>query len=140
MIEAENILSLLEEFERGIKFQKDYIEVYSNPSRDELKELGDVIRFVAHWPTKKVYVWDAYLAMHSDVMDKMGLTKPWDKIDYLKGTMKQQGSGYEVIILTFGDLGGEKLRQLCQQDWSWTSRYGVDLKTYLRVHKPGQSK
>lgn len=139
MIRARDML-IVEEFERGFKIHNDYVEVYSNPTRDELKELGEVIRFVAHLPSRIVYVWDAYLAMHDTILDKLGLTKPRDRIDYLKGTMKREGNSYNVIILTFGELGGEKLRQLCQQDWSWTSRYGVDLKTYLRVHKPGQKK
>lgn len=137
MIRANHIV---EEYETAFKINKEYIEIFSNPSRQEMRDLGDVIRFVAHGPTKKLYVWDAYLAMHNEILYRLGLTKSWDKIDYLKGTAKSEGGHYDVTILTFGELGGELLRQLCKKDWSWTTTYGIDLKMYLRVHKPGQSK
>lgn len=39
-------------------------EVFVNPSKKELMEIGQVIRFIADDKNKKVYVWDAVKAFH----------------------------------------------------------------------------
>lgn len=39
-------------------------EVFVNPSKKELREIGEVVRFIADNNTKKIYTWNAVKAFH----------------------------------------------------------------------------
>ena len=76
MITSNQITVLLEKYLDSENVAGRLVTIFENPSSDEFKELKDqsktssdktLLRFIANFKTKKVYVWDAYLANHNDI-------------------------------------------------------------------------
>ena len=144
MIIAKEIINLCEEYFDIIKLDNIVVTVIKNPTTSEytkyhLKE----IRFLADNNTKDIYVWDAYYAAHSQVMDHLGFTDIRSGHIYT-GEAEGSGSGLPKIkgIATVEmylrlDIGTLKmnlkfLKKLFSVDWGWVDKYIVGASNYLK--------
>jgi len=55
-----------EEYYKRIKGYKKSYEVFINPSKKELKSIGDDVRFIADNRVQRLYVWDWKGKLHDD--------------------------------------------------------------------------
>ena len=51
--------------------KEKYIEIWVNPTKAKTKKIAKDVRFIADSDSEKVYVWDAYIATHDFVWNKM---------------------------------------------------------------------
>jgi len=51
---------ILEEYERRVKFRGKSIEIFSNPSKNELEDMYPYIKFIADNRDKKVWAWNGW--------------------------------------------------------------------------------
>jgi hypothetical protein len=83
MITSKRINTLLESYSNIFKIGSKTVMLYENPSSSDFVEMRkvakednrnlDQVRFIASYQNKKVYVWDAYLATHYSIREKLGL-------------------------------------------------------------------
>lgn len=66
-----NIDVIVEKYLTGFKKYGHIVDVYENPTKKELREIGDKTRFIADAKNKKVYVWSAMGAVHGDTWTKI---------------------------------------------------------------------
>jgi hypothetical protein len=134
MIKASQIL---EEYLTLYKYGKYSTPIFLNPTRSELRELGDTIRFIADSGEKKIYVGNARVVCHQDINDFLGL-----KIGptHLLGYAERKGEKY--VLMGSAELGcrldyvnihneySEYIKTFFAQDWSWVNRY-IDIEPYF---------
>jgi hypothetical protein len=162
---AKQIIKLLEEIsevydsplvtytkERGARVKKVH-PIYVNPTKADYAEIykegkHTEIKFIAIMETKKVYVWDAFYAIHETVAGQLGLGNNWDlNPEIFTGTaVISSGKATMGVTDRFDFLKLAKdaakvgqdgwsgavnaLATQLQMDWSWLDRY-VDCKKYL---------
>jgi len=61
---------LQEEYHSRVKVYNDTYEVFVNPSKKEMNEFK-MIRFIGDIPKKKLYIWDAFGALHDAIWSNM---------------------------------------------------------------------
>jgi hypothetical protein len=121
--------------------------VYENPSSTDFKDLYKAsqykkARFIIENNSKKVYVWDADLALHDHVAKQLGMLSLMDS------------SRFQGVIIGFGSMQSGKvimtgsdslddmlrifdkndklfLRNLVNINWSWAYRY-VDCTKFIQ--------
>lgn len=138
-ITASNVNLLCEEYFHMKRIRSQAVEIYVNPSFDELKlaasKKRNRVRFTANALEKKVFVWDAMLAIHYDVLPLLGNdyidTRPnilgglvelsgnsavmvgWDNFHHLMDVMSSSNKSNVVQFL----------KKLFSYDWTWLNRY-----------------
>jgi hypothetical protein len=65
IIQEEYLMSFI------LPYGEELVEVFKNPSKKELRDLGPVVRFTADSRSKTVYAWDADKALHYDVCKQL---------------------------------------------------------------------
>jgi hypothetical protein len=140
MIRARDIL---EEYSSSFKNRGHYVEIFVNPSRKEMSEIGSDIRFIADDETRKVYIWDAEKAFHLDIYyyseERFSKTGKSVKIEedeplysnLLEGIGIRKSGDYVMIeshaLDGFGREGfpGTEafLEDFLGRNWSWVDRY-----------------
>jgi len=112
------------------------VEVFKNPTQKEFNEvsIGGEIRFLAHHPTKTVYVFNPNV-LHPSVAQTMGLSKSqrdyFDSSTVLGGIAKKEGNKwitFEVHNFTFGGINRRKM--IVKKDWKWVNKY-IRMTPYL---------
>jgi len=150
LIKASHINNLLEEYHDSFQQFGKYVEVFKNPSKKELKDLGQEIRFIADAVAKTIYVWEAILATHNDVyreisddFSKGGVTIHLDGEEeplrscLIEGIAKWRGQGYEMFeshgldnISTSERKAKKFFEDLLSYEWSWADHF-VKITHYL---------
>lgn len=113
------------------------IPIFTNPSRADLREMGDEIRFIAVAREKTVYCWDANLAIHDPVSRFLGLKF---STEVFWGVAEKQGSKYVVASSDTAHLYMKQAKRPASmtvaswedssyalkflgQDWTWLDKY-----------------
>ena len=78
MITAKRILKIYESWIKSVSVFGDTVHIYENPDSSDLiklnKESGlKKFRFISDDKEHKLYVWDAELAVHSDILGALHL-------------------------------------------------------------------
>jgi hypothetical protein len=132
MIKASHIL---EEYLTLYKQAGYSTPIYLNPTKSELRELGDSIRFIADSEQKKIYAGSAMVVVHEEIKElvhlkKRGPTQLW-------GHAKRKGDKYILVgsdelryRVEYRDILPEYVREFFAQDWSWVNRY-IDIEPYF---------
>lgn len=151
MITSKHIISTCEGWVSSPVVRGTKIDVYENPGSGDYKELykntnRGIVRFIADAKSKKVFVWDAYLATHFDVADKLKSEGKIGGSTYRDTLLRGQanlsgGSSKMTDTDTFGNMDAlekavrskQKLGILTdyfvrydiifKTDWSFVSRY-----------------
>ena len=151
MITAKNILNTCEEWVSLPKVRGSIVNIYENPGSSDYKELNKnitrgVVRFIADAKSKKVFVWDAYLAIHVEVANKLNSEGKISGSTYrnslLLGEANLSGGGAKMtdsdvfghvndlmkIVKAKKPLGYlkeyfDKYEEIFKTDWSFVSRY-----------------
>ena len=151
MITSKHISSTCEEWVSAPKVRGIKIDVYENPGSTDYKELNKntnrgIVRFIADAKSKKVFVWDAYLATHFDVADKLRSEGRIGGSTYRDTLLRGQanlsgGSSKMTDTDTFGNMDALEKAVRSKQilgvltdyfvrydiifdtDWSWVSKY-----------------
>ena len=144
MITSKHVIKLCEEYFDIIKLDNVTVTVIKNPTANEyIKYNLKEIRFLADNKTKDIYVWNAYYAAHSQVMNRLGFTDIRSGYIYT-GEAEGSGSGLPKIkgIATVEmylrlDIGTLKmnlkfLRKLFSVDWEWVDKYIVGASSYIK--------
>ncbi len=109
---------LLEEFKTAFKKGKEYIEIFKNPSKDDLfqvwKSRKTGGRFLAT-PDKDLYVFSSN-ATHNDVIEVLSL--PYRRVDFGYGFYSREDNKYLVDELT-----NNKRLRLPKKKWGWLKKY-----------------
>lgn len=87
MITSKQIFGLLETYEKA----QGKIVIYSNPDKSDLIKLRKaaedklevMTRFTADANTRKLYVWDGYIALHAQARSMLGLPTEYQKTPWL---------------------------------------------------------
>jgi hypothetical protein len=136
---ADSLIKLLEEYlTRGkstMTLSRDpgdnSYEIFKNPTKDDFKSLGKVIRFTANNRTQEVYAWIFNKGHHADTSKAVGIPHRYNDPDMLMGAAEWTGSVWEFIESDFlksfrGRMGAEDrkyLTALLSRDWSWADKY-----------------
>jgi hypothetical protein len=110
-------------------------EVFVNPSKKELREIDDKIRFSADAKTRKVYAWGAYENMHPfvrialDINCSQKLGAHWCA-DVLEGIAHRRGAEYHMMetdapFMDMIDRKDKFKETWFTFDWSWVDSYIV---------------
>jgi hypothetical protein len=129
---------ILEEFKTSLTTDLGYCEVLKDPSRSELKSLGNYIRFTADGKNKTLYVWAYDKGLHRNVLPALGLLNRTNMASCINGTAQNIGGTYGMIgsdsLESMASASGA-VRRICDSllalDWSWTKKYYVELDRYL---------
>jgi hypothetical protein len=122
-----------EEYFMRVKNSNNSVEVFLNPSRKEFKEIAaniNSVRFIANKKTKKVYVWNTYEAIHSDMY------KLIFKGDFQKETFERK------IIPGIADVLSSGKSIMYSSDWLgdffYRGEYGLTIKDLENTKKDFQ--
>ena len=141
MIRAKDIL---EEYSASLQTPRGYCEIFLNPDRSELQQIpSKILRFIADDNHKKIYVWDANIALHTDVIRKVGVSFRDDGVFY--GELKKQGSSYVFMeelkpeemknVFLFQPQLSVWWKDVLNRDWTWTRKYSIDLDITLNLYR-----
>lgn len=139
MIKASNIKQLCEEYASVRRIRGQAVEIYVNPTLDELKIIASKkrnrIRFTANVLEKKVYVWDAMLAIHYDVLPVLGNDYLDTRPNIIGGVVELNGNSavmigwdnfyhlMDVIESSNRENVIQFLTKLFSYDWTWMDKY-----------------
>ena len=151
MIIAKEIIDLCEIWSSSPVIQGNLVNVYENPGSTDYKELNKDtkrgrIRFIADNKSKIIFVWDAYLAIHVSVANKLWIEKKIRgsvyRNDLLLGEASLSGGGAKMVETdVFGHIDNlmktvktekplgylkeyyEKYQEIFDIDWSWVYKY-----------------
>jgi len=135
---------LQEKYAFGLKGKDSgkYTEVFVNPSKSEMFELGGIVRFTALDNKKKVYVWKAILSLHYDIERAIpGLNAmSWKTEDYIfAGEAGRQDNYFTVYnsdqIRNLIRNNIELARKILKKDWSWLKKYYIDPTDWLKKYR-----
>jgi hypothetical protein len=134
MIRASDVIFLLEDYYGRIKSDSRFpiskqvsTEVFVNPSRKELRDIGDSIRFLADTNRKQIFVWTAEIMHRQAEIGLFGYQSY--KPEILLGVAERRGSDYEMTTSDQIVMHGQDMT-LFSYDWTWADRY-VRLTPYL---------
>ena len=137
MNKAQYLLQLTEKWAVGFKHHGIYIEIFEDPDRRELEELGRTsthgeIRFAADSKTKKLYVWDADLAVHPAVLEQLGFSRDeWRRGHrFLLGTASKRGGQWVFFESDRLNTWSELIPGTFKHDWGWVNR-SINVTNYL---------
>ena len=115
---------IIEEWEFTIRSKTipgEDCEVFSNPNKKELSEIGDRIRFLIDADEKKIYVWSFSLAFHRDVAGE--LRSKLRGRNLLFGRGEKKGATYISDDIDTA----VSVKFLRDQKWDWTENYSINI-------------
>ena len=128
-----NLQIFLEEWKDTYKFGHKTVEVFVNPTKRELMDLGNIMRFFADNRTKKLYVWNGN-TLHVNMMKKLNLMNGKDFYS-IKGLNLMGGSAIKkdgkYILQAVDNIyvqGSKAIIKFLSKDWSWVEKYGIKVK------------
>ena len=162
MITSRQILNQIEQYSDTKNVSGHAVVIYENPTSSDVLEISKStksspkeVRFIANPDTHKIYIWDAYLAIHRDILKQTGL-KPssWD-VPILFGeasitgnslTFKHSDAMKMWISMVTGPVPVSArpqdishiprkdnwLVKYVNADWSWADRSINGLNTFMK--------
>lgn len=157
---ARSVTTLCEEYVTSRLLKgRGYVEVYVNPTRQELKEIIDNpefdighrgstdlnhIRFSAIDKTKEVYAWFGEFALHWEIRNLLNIDLPnpvkvggitcWE-CGTLDGVAEMQGVTCVMTNCDFFNAARihnvDAAREMLSYDWRWVDRY-IKVTPWLR--------
>lgn len=130
---AHIILYLLEKFKGSFRHGSDYVEVFENPDRDEFTQVGPQIRFIISLEYKKIWVWNAYIAIHQQVADNLHLGL-LSRYPYLLG--EGIWNGRALIVKRMEAMEGIRNKSTLedlQREYAWLTYFDVDFFSYTKT-------
>lgn len=126
------ILALNEKFCKGFTSRetKQYVEVYCNPTLQEMLEAGDEIRFIARNRQKRLIISNADKALHYEIASQLQIPTKVDEDVW--GTAERVGRTYKMIESDEIDASKETARQLSKYDWSWVEKKIKGITKYIQ--------
>ena len=125
MITSEHILRLLETYVFSFRsaYTGEYCEVFVNPSRGELRRIGETLKVLIPKYKKEIYVWDAEAALHEEVMDYLDdRNNTNDYYRSIAAYIERRGASYVLSPLTHPhDI--KALNKLETEHLEWLSKY-----------------
>jgi hypothetical protein len=136
-ITAREILEAYETTFRGTMGHS--VPLFVNPTREELEDLGDAVRFIADAKEKQIHIWNADVALHGEASRTLGITdyKPWQ----IPGIAVKRGSRFVAANYVDGMEHDQDYIMGCLEcDWSWVKHFGIDLDPIVVEYLPGRLK
>lgn len=122
MITSKYILRLIEDYYALHKVRGKPVTIYENPTSSDLRELYKSsvkeVRFLANAETRKLYIWDSYLAIHDDVRKILGLPSSQE-------TTKTESP---YLVEGYAQIVSGKLKFTAQK------RYGTIAEVFLYIN------
>jgi hypothetical protein len=148
LITSRHIVILLEDYLDSVNYGGRNVQVFVNPTFDDYKELNaKKVRFIADAKSKKIYVWNAYFAIHNAIAYKIGLEPRMD-VDlfsgesdyynnklYMKESSRLRGYVKNVKQGNARPLEHQYLVNFFNQNWSWLDKYIDGAVQYINDNK-----
>lgn len=145
MITSKQIIFLLESYYDSVNSGGRNIQIFVNPTPDDYKELNaKKVRFIADAKNKKIYVWNAYFAIHNAIAYKIGL-EPRMEVDLFSGESDyysnklymKESSRVRNYVKNRNDSSKEQkyLTNFFSQNWSWLDKYVDGAVQYVNDNK-----
>ena len=119
-----NINLLLEKYLTGFKKYGHTVEVFENPTRSELRDVGGRFRFIADAKRQKMYIWSAMGAIHADawlnIKKQLNDSRPLYKSSTLVPAVYE--NGYVHIFAAKG-IPRSIAQQYEYEDWNFVNKY-----------------
>jgi hypothetical protein len=158
LITSKQIINNLEQYVDARKTSNGYVQIFSNPSKSELNTIVQhskssssskcLVRFIADAKNKKVYVWDAYLAIHDDGRKILNFSTNIMQTPYLVNGVawiangKMLGPSWvstETVIKDSGSKSNPKERMKCldyldqvfSYNWDWLDQHISKSSVYV---------
>lgn len=117
-------------------------EIFVNPSKKEMAQIlrnTDEVRFTAFNKPKKIYVWNAFLALHDEVAGKIGKLGWRSDTDRLEGIAKRMhgklvANRSDQLYYLLND-DPDTMEEIFSKDWSWIKKYGIDPDRLIKSYK-----
>jgi hypothetical protein len=148
VITSKQIITLIESYYDSVNSGGRNIQVFVNPTPDDYKELNaKKVRFIADAKNKKIYVWNAYFAIHNAIAYKIGLESRMDvdlfsgESDYYSNKLYMRDSSRLRNYVKNFRQGNERqiehqyLLTFFGQDWSWIDKYVDGAVQYMKDNK-----
>lgn len=127
--------NLSEKFYKGGKFRGEYVEVFKNPTLDEIRsaceEDYNYIRFVADKYKEDLYVWNGDI-LHMDivkVVKEFNYSELKNKYFACHGVL--DGRNVHVSDEDLADMGSRECERVCLEiingDFDWLDMYNFDI-------------
>ena len=125
---------VLEKWLIAFKKYGHMLDIYENPSKGELREIGPTQRFILDAKRKKCYIWPATGAIHADAWIHIKKVLNDSRLLYKSGDMVAgvQESGRLMIYNTKG-LSQNVRNSIKEQEWSFSEKYYPRLKEDILV-------
>jgi hypothetical protein len=154
MITSLSVSNICEEYLKGIKGPKGYMEIFVNPTRKELNDIistkfdsgtvnpypAKMVRYSAVSETETLYAWHVDLGFHHQIRHSLRLEgKPvgsWWIRGVFDGVAEKRGGKFvevgdsDFLVETLYSFPEELVRML-SYDWRWVDNY-IDLTESLR--------
>ena len=145
MITSKQIISISEDYLDSVNSGGRNIQIFVNPTPDDYKELNaKKVRFIADAKNKKIYVWNAYFAIHNAIAYKIGL-EPRMEVDLFSGESDyysnklymKESSRVRNYVKNRNDSSKEQkyLTNFFSQNWSWLDKYVDGAVQYVNDNK-----
>jgi hypothetical protein len=162
MITSKQIINQLEQYSDTKNVAGHPVIIYENPTSSDILEISKStksspkeVRFIADPDTHKIYIWDAYLAIHRDILKQIGLKPSSWEVPILFGEATISGTtliykysdsmkmwvemvtGPVPVSARPQDINHEPrkdnwLVKYVNSDWSWADRYINGLSNFMR--------
>lgn len=115
---------IIEKYLTGFKQYGHIVDVYVNPTKKELKEIGEKTRWIADAKSKKLYVWSAMGAVHGDTWAKLRkeMNDPrhlYKSDELLTGVW--EGTFARMYAIDY--MAPSVRKRIKDQDWSFVSKW-----------------
>jgi len=145
-------VDIYEAYKTAFTVRGNYCTVFVNPNQDDFKEINsENLRALACDRKKVIYVWDANLAIHGDVMPKVNIGGSFSH--FIRGIFLSElsKSGNKYIqnltysvesmkdMFLFEPGSSEYWKDVLERDWTWTRKYNIDLDSTFNIYRKALS-
>jgi len=120
-------------------------DIFKNPTKKEMDEFGNTLRYIAYAPTKKLFVFSSK-TLHPEIALKLNLgTKDWWLNDDILGGVAVFEYGKwitdDIHNITYGIkyFNATTVNKILEKDWSWVDKY-INVSNYLVEIKKKKNK
>jgi len=129
--------NILEKYFTSFRSALGMVDIFINPSKGELRELGTEVRFIADIKSKKVYAFDASKANHGHVWRRIGDSRDYREPTLLMGSATN-GVMTDSHVLRYGHLRpsihDQPFPTWSWKDWTWVDKY-IKVTDYLKKYR-----
>ena len=141
MITSNQIINICEKYADTFNVNNNIVELVSNPTISELKDLraNTFIRFIADPKKQLVYFWDSSKAVHYVIAERLQISH---RLDVLCGEAKFSGNSmptmfqadsieYFVSNIKNNMDKTVMLSEVFESDWNWLNKYVSGVSKYI---------